>query len=186
MKRYAALAVAAVLALLGITALAPGAQARPMTYPVPNLHLVLSTQKVVSGHTFKATVTSNIVCTPLTAAWNGQTASANGSKVVHTFKAPIVTKTKVIPMVATCRYTTIVGASGHALKATSHVLRTTANVTVTPVKRVIVPGVPDTGASLPNTGGPNLAWFIAGAAAVLAGGGAMIVGRRRRSDKVAH
>lgn len=179
MKRYAALALAAIAALVGMSALAPSAQARQATYPVVSLQLKLSVQKVVSGHTFTATAKANIKCVVISETWNGQTASAAGSTVTHTFQAPNVTKPTVIPLHATCQYSVVSGAAGAALKAQLQSVSRTANILVVPVAH---PGHP----VLPDTGGPNLGWFIGGALAVVAGGLAMFFGRRRRKDGLAH
>lgn len=180
MKRYAALILTAVVALLGAGGLTSSAQAQPAAYPTPVLELKLSLQTVVSGHTFVAKLLANVSCDPLTVTWDGQSASAIGKSLTHTFKAPIVTKPTVYPLTATCTYTGVAGTLGHSVQATVHRLTRTANITVLPVKS------PSTTPGLPNTGGPSVGWFIGGAAAVIAGFSAMFYSRRRRGDGIAH
>lgn len=168
MKKFAAMIAAALCALLGVVALAPSAQA----YPTPILSLKLSTQAVVSGGSFNAVAKADVQCDTLTVTWNGQTASAPGSTVTHTFTAPVVQTATVITAHATCAYTTATGTSGHAIALTPNYLYASADVTVLPQ------GAATTG-KLPNTGGPNIGWLLGGLAALLAGAGAMYAGRRR-------
>ena len=168
MKKYAAALAAALLALLGLTALAPSAQA----YPNPALYLTLSTNRVVSGHTFVATAKATVNCDTITLTWNGQAAHAPGPKVVHTYRAPIVTSTVVITAHATCTYTTTSGNVGNAISATTKTLYAEADVTVIPVGSL-------GNGKLPNTGGPSIGWLIGGIAALLAGAGSIFAGRRR-------
>lgn len=167
MKKYAAALTAALLALLGITAFAPSANA----YPPPTLYLTLSTNRVVSGHTFEATAKATVNCDTITLRWNGQTASATGPMVKHRYKAPIVSSTVVITAHATCTYTDNSGLVGNAISATTKTLYAEADVTVVPAN--------SKGGKLPNTGGPSIGWLIGGIAALLAGAGAMYAGRRR-------
>ena len=179
MKRYAALILAAVVALLGVTALAPGAQAQQTSYPVISLNLKLSLQTVVSGHTFVATVTASVKCDQLTQTWKGQTVTGAGSTLTHKYAAPVVTKPTVIPIHVVCTYTLASGVAGSAIALQILSQSRTANVLVVPVAH---PGKP----VLPDTGGPNVGWLIGGGAAVAAGGLAMFFGRRRRDDEITH
>jgi LPXTG-motif cell wall-anchored protein len=181
MKRYAALLIAALVTLLASAGLASSAQAQQAAYPTPSLTLHISTQTVVSAHSFTATARANIVCITITESWNGQSASAPGSKVTHVFKAPTVTKPTVIPLSATCRYSGVTGTSGAAISAAVQTLTAKANITVLPRVSTGHVGHP----VLPNTGGPKLIWFILGGGAVAAGALAMFVGRRRHGDKAA-
>lgn len=175
MKKYAATLAAALLVLLGLTALAPSAQA----YPTPILTLTLDLHTVVSGHTFDAVANASVKCDSLTVNWAGQSATAPGSTLRHTFKAPIVQVPTVITAVAVCRYTSTTGASGHAIVAAPQTLTAKANVTVLPLGSAA-------GGHLPNTGGPSINWLIAGIAAMLAGAAAMFAGRRRQADVASH
>lgn len=167
MKKYAATLAAALIALLGLTVLAPSAQA----YPTPVLTLHLSLNRVLGGHTFVADAKASITCDTLSISWAGQNAVAPGSEVKHTFVAPKVKKATVITAVAVCNYTSTTGTAGNAISPSSQTLTAKANVTVLPAN----------GGSgvLPNTGGPSVGWLIAGIAALLAGALAMIAGRRR-------
>jgi len=167
MKKYAATLAAVLIALLGLAVLAPSAEA----YPTPVLTLKLSLSRVFSGHTFVATAKASINCDSLSLTWNGQHASAPGAKLVHAFKAPTVTKATVITAVAVCTYTSVSGRVGTAISPSDQTLTAKANVTVLPLGG-------GTGV-LPNTGGPSIAWLIAGLGALLAGALAMIKGRRR-------
>ncbi|MGN6722132.1 MAG: LPXTG cell wall anchor domain-containing protein [Marmoricola sp.] len=169
MKKFAAALTAALLALLGFTAFAPSASA----YPPPTLYLTLSTNRVVSGHTFEATAHATVNCDKITLRWNGVMASATGSTVKHRYKAPIVSSTVVITAHATCTYTTTSGAAGAAISAKTNTLYAEADVTVVPAH--------SKGGKLPNTGGPSIGWLIGGIAALLAGAGAMFAGRRRHT-----
>jgi LPXTG-motif cell wall-anchored protein len=169
MKKYAAALVAALLALLGFTALAPSANA----YPQAVLYLNASETTVVSGHTFNLTATATVNCSELTITWNGQSFSSAGSKFKHKYKAPIVSSSVVITAKATCEYGTTSGAAGHAIVATSSFTNPAyKDITVIPVHS-------KGGGKLPNTGGPSIGWLIGGIAALLAGAGAMYAGRRR-------
>ena len=175
MKKYAATLAAALMVLLGLTALAPSAQA----YPTPILTLKLSLHSVVSGHTFNAVAKASVTCDTLTVTWAGQSATTPGSTLSHTFLAPTVSKPTVITAVAVCRYSSTAGASGAAIRATEQTLTAKANVTVLPVSS-------GAGGHLPNTGGPSVGWLIAGIAALLAGAGAMFAGRRRHAGVASH
>lgn len=168
MKKFAAMIAAALVALLGVVALAPSAQA----YPTPILTLKLSVQTVVSGGTFNAVATADVQCDTMTVTWNGQTATAPGSTVSHVFTAPVVQVATVITAHATCTYTDQTGTAGHALAVTQKTLTADANVTVLPQAAAAT-------GKLPNTGGPSIGWLLAGIAALLAGAGAMYAGRRR-------
>lgn len=174
MKKYAATLAAALVALMGLVALAPSAQA----YPTAALYLNLNLDRVVSGHVFVAIAKATVNCDTLTVTWNGQTASAHGSKVTHQFRAPIVTSTVVITAHATCIYTSTSGNVGNAISAKPSTLTATADVTVVPVA--------GNAGKLPNTGGPSIAWLIAGIGALLAGAGTMFAGRRRTSTMTAN
>lgn len=177
MKRYASLILAGLVAVLGMTALASSAEAQPTAYPTHVLKLKLTAQTVVSGKTFTVTATANVNCDSITVTWHGQSATAAGSTITHTFTAPNVKVPTVITLHATCIYTSTSGSAGAAISATTQSLRASANVTVLPVS---------SGVTIPNTGGPSIGWLIAGAAAVLAGVGAMFMGRRRRDHGAAH
>jgi LPXTG-motif cell wall-anchored protein len=170
MKKFAAALTAALLALLGFVAFAPSANAYPPPTP-PKLYLTLSTNRVVSGHSFNATAKATVSCDTITLRWNGVTASAAGSTVKHRYKAPIVSSDVVITAHATCVYTATSGQSGAAISATTKTLYAEADVTVVPAH--------GKGGKLPNTGGPSIGWLIGGIAALLAGAGAMFAGRRR-------
>lgn len=175
MKKFAATLAAALMALLGLTALAPSAQA----YPTPVLTLKLSLHTVISGHTFNAVAKASVTCDTLTVSWSGQSATVPGSTLSHTFTAPVVTVPTVITAVAVCRYTSTTGTAGAAIAASPQTLTAKANVTVLPVNSA-------GNGHLPNTGGPSVGWLIAGIAALLAGAGAMFAGRRRSSGVVSH
>ena len=175
MKRYAVMILTAIVALLGAGGLTSSAQAAPAAYPTPVIELHVTLHTVVSGKTFTLTVLTNVSCNPLTATWAGQSASTVGKKLTHTFTAPTVTKPTVFPLTVTCTYTGTAGTLGHAVQATAKRLTRTVNITVLPVKHPTVGGLPD-------TGGPNVGWFIGGAAAVIAGLGAMLYSRRRRGE----
>lgn len=176
MKKFAATLAAALMVLLGLAALAPSAQA----YPTPILTLKLSVQRVVSGHTFNAVATASVTCDTLTVSWDGQSATAPGSRVKHTFRAPIVTVPTVITAVAVCHYSSTTGTGGAAISVTEQTLTARANVTVLPLSNSAGNG------HLPNTGGPSIGWLIAGIAALLAGAGAMLAGRRRSAGVAPH
>lgn len=167
MKKFAAMIAAVLMALLGLAVLAPSAQA----YPTPILTLKLSVQSVVSGGTFNAVATADVQCDTITVTWNGQTASASGSTVSHTYTAPIVQVATVVTAHAVCTYTATTGTAGHAIAATPQTLTADADVTVLPLGA--------SGGKLPNTGGPSLGWLWSGIAALLAGAAAMYLGRRR-------
>lgn len=175
MKKFAAMLAAALVALLGVTALAPSAQA----YPGISLTLHLNLNTVVSGKSFVAVAQADTTCTKLTVVFNGQTASQPGSKVTHTFNAPTVKKATKMPVNAACTYTSVSGSSGHAVAVQSQVARATAYITILPT------GGNNNG-GLPNTGGPSVGWLIAGIAALLAGAGAMFFGRRRSTGVASH
>ncbi|GAC1382979.1 MAG: hypothetical protein NVSMB48_15020 [Marmoricola sp.] len=175
MKKYAATLAAALMVLLGLTALAPSAEA----YPTPVLTLKLSVQSVISGHTFNAVAKASVNCDTLTVSWSGQSATAPGSTLTHTFRAPIVTVPTVITAVAVCRYSSTTGTAGAAIAATEQSLTAKANITVLPLTSA-------GSGHLPNTGGPSIGWLIAGIAALLAGAVAMFAGRRRSAGVVSH
>ena len=175
MKKYAAILAAALLALLGLAAFAPSANA----YPQPVLYLKVSSNVVVSGHTFMLTASTQVNCDVLTISWNGQTYSGSGSKFKHKYKAPIVTSQVVITAKATCTYGTTSGGVGHSITAQSLATNPAyLNVTVVPAH--------GKGGKLPNTGGPSIGWLIGGIAALLAGAGAMFAGRRRDAGAVSN
>lgn len=170
MKKSVAVVVAALLALLGLVGLAPSAQA----YPTPVLTLSLSASKVFSDKDFTATAKANVSCTKITLSWSGQTGSAAGSSVTHTFHAPVVTKPTYVTVYATCEY-----KDGQTLTSQAQVLVLPASTSGTGN------GTGTTGngsGSIPNTGGPSKLWLFGGLAAVLAGGLAMFAGRRRKAD----
>lgn len=175
MKKYAATLAAALMVLLGLTALAPSAQA----YPTPVLTLKLSLHDVVSGKTFTAVAKATVTCDTLTLNWAGQSATSPGSTLSHAFKAPVVTVPTVVTAVAVCHYTSTTGASGTAIAAAPQTLTAKANVTVLPLSSA-------GNGRLPNTGGPSVGWLIAGIAALLAGAAAMFAGRRRDAGMAAH
>ena len=173
MKKLAAMLAAALVALLGVTALAPSAQA----YPGISLTLKLNLNTVVSGHQFVAVAQADTKCSTLSVTFNGQKATQAGSKVTHTFNAPTVKTATKMPVNAACTYTSVTGVSGHAIVAKPQVARATAYITILPVGG---------NGGLPNTGGPSVGWLVAGIAALLAGAGAMFFGRRRNSGAASH
>ena len=160
MKKYGAIAAALFAALLGIAALAPSAQAAVATYPAPTVTVTVSATTVTSASSFTATVTSSVTCHDFF-SFAGQHKTGVGKVVTKSFKAPNVTSTQVFPLTVTCTYST---GAGHA--STSR----TVNITVVPAGAA---------ASLPNTGGPSVWWFVGGALAILIGAGAMFTTRRR-------
>lgn len=174
MKKYAAALAAALLALLGVTALAPSAQAYPFPPPGVTLTLHLNLNRVVSGHTFVATAKASVNCTSLKINWDGQSGESAGATFKHQFRAPIVTTNTVIRAYAFCTYTATSGTAGHAISLTPKTLTAHADITVIPVG--------SGNGHLPNTGGPSVGWLIGGIAALLAGALAMYVGRRRDTD----
>lgn len=173
MKKYALMLAAGLLAMLGLTALAPSAQA----YPTPVLTLKLNVNKVVSGHQFTAVAKADIKCSKLKVNFQGQNAAQPGDTVSHTFTAPTVTNAITLPVHAACTYTSTTGAAGHALRVKANTIHATAYITIEPVGG---------GSGLPNTGGPSVGWLIAGIAALVAGAGAMIYGRRRSAGAASH
>lgn len=172
MKKLVATLAAMVIALLGLTGLASSAQA-DSSYPPPvnlQLTLKLNINTVTSGGKFVATATTTAPCDKLAIDWSSQHAEAPGSQVVHTFTAPTVTKSTVIPATATCTYGTT-GTTGHAIAPAAQIATASENVTV----------LPASGGALPNTGGPSSAWLIGGILALVAGAGAMVFGSKRRA-----
>ena len=169
MKKYGAIAAALFAALLGIAALAPSAQAAVATYPAPTVTLTVSATTVTSGSTFTATVTSSVTCHDFF-SFAGQHKTGVGKVVTRSFRAPNVTSTQVFPLTVTCTYSTTSGGVGHAIMASTASTSRTVNITVVPAGAA---------ASLPNTGGPSMWWFVGGALAILIGAGAMFTTRRR-------
>jgi hypothetical protein len=177
MKKYAAMLAAGLIAVLGLTALAPSAEA----YPTVDMTLSLNLNRVVSGHTFVATTSTDTACTTLALTFNGQTVTEPGSKFVHTFTAPIVTVVTPKIVTAVCTYTAVTGTSGTAISVTSQQMSRSATITIVPVS---TGAGNSSGSGLPNTGGPSIGWLIAGIAALLAGAVAMVEGRRRSAGKL--
>jgi LPXTG-motif cell wall-anchored protein len=173
MKKFAATLAAALLALLGLTALAPSAQA----YPTPVLTFTFNLSSIASGTSVSGTATASIDCDTLTINWAGQTASGTGSTLTYNFKAPVVSKVTQITGVATCDFTSTTGTTGQAISPSSETLTAYATVTVNPSGSTTGP--------LPNTGGPSIGWLVGGLAALLGGGVAMFAGRRRNSTGAA-
>ena len=174
MKKYAATVAAALLALLGLTALAPSAQA----YPLPGFYLTVNHKTVHSLQKFTATAHAQVNCTKITVSWNGTTATGTGPTIKHVFRAPLVTSKVVIRAKATCTFLQNSGIVGNAISAKSVTLTRYQPVTVLPATSGAGNG------KLPNTGGPSIGWLIGGIAALLAGAGAMFAGRRRSAGAV--
>lgn len=175
MKKYAAMLAAGLIAMLGLTALAPSAQASS-TYPpstIPTITLHLNLKKVPSHGTFTAVAQVNQNCAKLVLFFNGSKAKTGaGSSLTAVITAPSVTQTTNYPVQAACTIPGNSGKAGHAIAPSAQVYYSnTQYVTVVPSN--------GTGSGLPDTGGPSLGWLIGGIAALLAGGLAMFMGRRR-------
>lgn len=179
----------ALVGLLTLFCLAPGAQA----YPDPLFDADVSARVVQSGATFTATSSANVDC-DWTHEWNG-TRRAGASKAgafTSTFTAPRVTVETVIPVTFTCVHDA--GGPGRAATWTR-----TIDVTVLPPEQrapapshqgVTIPGsAPGSGgpglgtaASLPSTGGPSVLFLVAGLALLVAGSAAVRLARTRALD----
>ncbi|MCW2783630.1 MAG: hypothetical protein JWP74_147 [Marmoricola sp.] len=161
-------ALAAAAVTLGV---APAASA----YPDLTCNLTVNHQTVVAGKTFTVTGTAADIEKAARAAatgddiswvmkFNGDTRTGTGTTFVQKFKAPVVSKPTVLPLVA--RATSTAGTCQHTL-----------NLTILPTGVVTPPG----SGTLPNTGGPRLILLIGGLVLVLAGGGAVWGSRKGRN-----
>ena len=177
MKKFGAIVAALAATLLGLVAFTPVAQAAPSAYPTPNLSVSVNPHTVVSGHTFTISASSSVTCSPLTITFGGVTKSGVGKSLTATFTAPSVSKTTTFAATIKCTYITASGVKGAAILAKTSTTTRTVLVTVTPAGSSSGGGV-----GLPNTGGPNVWWFIAGGGAVVLGLGAVIASRRKPSS----
>jgi LPXTG-motif cell wall-anchored protein len=174
---------------LGITVgLAPAAQA----YPDVTFHAAVSDQRVFSGQSFTATSSANVECA-WTHEWNGTSHRGVGQAFTSRFTAPDVQKRTVIPLHFSCTYVAAAGAG--TVAASSATWTRTLDVTVLPARSREAVAAPVTttgrtsnaaglpanldGSDLPDTGGPNVAFLVAGLVLLLSGAVAVRVARGR-------
>lgn len=180
MKKLMSLCGAALIALLAVAGLAPAAHA----YPDVNIDLTVNRQVLYGGETFTATGTSDVTCSwHLT--WNdvartGQ--GTDGSPFVTTYTAPAVTKVTKIPLHGTCTYTqpsARKAAKAARTAASAATWERTIMITVLPRGSAVSPPA---GSDLPNTGGPNVLYFLVGIGLLTMGAGAVVVARHRAEN----
>lgn len=177
MKKIASASAGMLLALLVVAGLAPAATA----YPDEPISVSTDNQTIYGRGTFTANAASQNVDCDWTLEWNGVTRRIGAPAKAYstTFTAPDVKKTKVIPLAASCVYAGRVAANQRAAATWN----ATINITVLPANET----VPNTGTvagddDLPNTGGPNRWFLLAGVALLITGTGAVLVARRRAEN----
>jgi LPXTG-motif cell wall-anchored protein len=174
-----------ILALGVALGMAPAAQG----YPEVSFHAEVSDQVVFSGSTFTATSSANVECA-WSHEWNGTTQRGIGQSFKSTFTAPQVKRREVIPLHFTCTYAGAAGAGSTAVKMTTW--QRTIDVTVVPASPQAAPPATGSGAAggptaadlgagadMPNTGGPNALFLIAGLLLLLSGAVAVRMARSR-------
>lgn len=164
--------------LLGVTALAPAAQA----YPEPTIEVSVSDQSVHAGATFTSSSEASVDCT-WTHQWNGKSSTGHGKKHTATWVAPNVKKKTVIPLYFACDYDATFSAGRSVLVPAATVTRT-IDVTVLPGRgRQQGQGAPAGSASdLPNSGGPDKSILLGGLLLLLLGGIAVRAARSRATQ----
>jgi LPXTG-motif cell wall-anchored protein len=179
-KKLLSLSATVLIGLVVVLGSAPAAQA----YPEVVIDLSAKPTTLYGGETFTATATANVTC-DWTLEWNGDSRDkAQSDKFVTTYTAPVVTKVTEIPLHGTCDYLLPDGAtpvtSRHAARTAAGPLTTwkrTIMITVLPQGSAVSPP----GGDLPNTGGPNLWFLVAGLGLVAVGG--VAVARSRKAPK---
>lgn len=171
MKKVLLAAATMFIALFATVGFAPSAFA----YPELTCNLTVDPQVVYEGESFTATATAAEVTSPARASatgddiswvmtFNGDSRTGKGAVFVQTFTAPQVTASTKYPLTATS--TSTAGTCTH-----------TVDITVLPLGAVVSP--PGGQGGLPNTGGPDIAFLIAGIVLLLGGGVAVVFARRR-------
>lgn len=182
MKRFFAILgtlLVALVSLGGLVALAPSASA----YPAPVFDVSVNHQVLVGGNPFTATATASVTCNGWTLTFLDQSASANGTKYVHTFSTPVVQKKTVYNLHATCSYTAVSGRAGAALMPVAQTWTGDIPITLLPKGSSgggsgSNGGGSDHNGVLPGTGGPGF-WVLTLAILLLLGGlGTMVRSRR--------
>lgn len=178
MKKLFCVCGGALIALLAAAGLAPAAHA----YPDANINLTVNRQVLYGGETFTATGTSDVSC-DWHLSWNDVVRTGQGSEgspYRTTYTAPAVTKVTKIPLHGTCTYTqpTARQAAARAPRssAVSATWERTIMITVLPQASAVLP---PTASDLPNTGGPNFLFFLAGVGLLMVGASAVVMARRR-------
>jgi LPXTG-motif cell wall-anchored protein len=180
MKKILSLCGVALIALLASVGLAPAAHA----YPDVSIDLTVNRQVLYGGESFTATGTSDVTCA-WNLTWNGVEKSGtgtNGSPYVTSYTAPAVTKITKIPLNGTCTYTPPTSRTTAKASAASATWHRTIIITVLPRGSAVSPPTSGGGSDLPNTGGPNLLFLLAGLVLFGAGVSAVFVARRRAED----
>ena len=178
MKKFAAPCVIALLALLAVVGFAPSASA----YPDVTIDLTAKPQVLYGGETFTATGSANVDC-GWNLEWNGVTrtgSSTSGAPFSTVYTAPEVTKVTKIPLHGTCSYLDPTARSAQRSAATPATWTRTIIITVLPRGQAAPPT--DNSTDLPNTGGPNIAYLLAGLGLLALGATAVTVARRRAED----
>lgn len=179
MKKFASAFAVALVALLATLGLAPTASA----YPDVSIDLTVNHQTLYGGETFTATGTSDVSCT-WALEWNGvHRNSATTMLFSTTYVAPDVTKVTQIPLHGTCTYTAPSASRTSARAAVaSAAWNRTIMITVLPAANAVDAPAAAGGADLPNTGGPNRWFLLAGVTLLITGAGAVFVARRRAEN----
>lgn len=170
MKKLGSLVLVAVIGAVASVALAASAQA----YPDAQQNLTVDRQVLYGGESFTATATSNVTC-DWTLEWNGDSRDRTAENFVTSYEAPVVTEITKIPLNGTCLYDTLEEPRVAAKSAAVGTFQKTIMITVLPQGSAVNP---PTDGNLPNTGGPNLWFLIAGLASVL--GGIVVVRNAKR------
>lgn len=185
--------VALVLAAF-VAALVPStAFAADDTYPDPTLSVKVPGGKLYGGNPISISASASVRCSPLSLSFLGDTVSAKGSSLSHTFDTPVVKTVTPKKVTASCTYTDASGASttvtGDAVVTPAAFVGPlagavrSASATVILLPRAAGDGT-DTASNdegdgiLPNTGGLPFWLLVIGVVLVLGGG--IIATRRRR------
>lgn len=180
MKKTAMTCAGTLIALLALVGLAPAANA----YPDVTIDLTVDRQVLYGAETYTATGTSNVDCA-WTLEWDGEVhtgTGADGSPYTTTYTAPEVEEITEIPLHGTCGYTEPSGRVAARAAAGPATWERTIIITVLPQGDGTVVPPTDNGGNLPNTGGPNLLFLIAGVGLLVLGAGAVTVARRRAEN----